>query len=692
MCKCLDHDVVSERLTESGNLLFTSGSDSRGIRSQSKAKAGLAIAMRRSCAPDAGESRPDENLQGPSRIRVLPPDDVIVAYDRLAQERSRFVGDLLSYMTLEEKLGQLDLFHATDDPALEKAIAAGRIGGVSGAAQPSRLQALATERSRLGIPLLLVNQEVDLALSPWALAASWDEELARAIGAAAAREAIGDGYNCMRAPRTDIATGGRHNVHLDGSEPYLSARLAAAFADGADGDGDERRSAVLAIPTWDAVPDGNGFAWSQSLAHEGNVAAIECLALDRENAQRAGFSGILVSECQRIVEILAGRFRQTSARSALESAERVLADGPVSEHELDMAVRGVLAAKHALGLFREPNRIVAPPAAENGYSRDDHRVRSTFVLLRNEAGLLPLSPVSDRVLVVGAADGAGAACTNALGRAGIAHSLAPGLAQRRAEESWAAPVSGDHFALSLTCDAARRADFVIVALDDRHFALSGDSVWRRPTPAALAMLRGLSVAGTRIIAIIASAEPVDLADADQFFSAVLQSWQLTAGFEEALSDVLSGRFSPQGRMPVSAGRFLSGHGLGFGECFVSAYVLQAEHHRVFASARIRNSGSFTMRETIQAYLRPRDDSGLRLIGFEHATLAPGEEAAVTFEFGAEALGKPGANGRLELVPGRYEILLGKSTSRLLSSVVEITPALARAMMLREHGLLRLAAG
>lgn len=645
------------------------------------------------CGPDVGESRPQSSSRGLSlrTRRWARQRDLMMADDSLAHERSRFVDDLLSYMTLEEKLGQLDLFHSPDDPALEKAIAAGRIGGVAGANLPNRLQALATRRSRLGIPLLLANGAVDLALSPWALAASWDEDLARCVGASAARDAIGSGFNGLPGPRVASGDDERSDAHIAASEPHLSARLAAAFARGTDCECGDRRSAVLAIPAWTSIADRRGVDWAQGLIRSGSVTAIDCLTLDSDTAQRAGFAGILVAECRRISEIVARNFNLTSARSMLESAERIMADGLVSEHQLDLAVRGVLAAKHALGLFRDPQRMVAPPPPGLGYGRDDHKVRGTFVLLRNEAGLLPLSPVSDRVLVVGASDGAGAACADALGRAGIGHSIAPGLAQRRADESWAAPVPGDHLALSLTCDAARRADFVLVVLEDRHFSPTGEAGWRQPTLAVLAMLRGLSVGSARLVAIVATARPVDLADADQHFSAVLQCWQPTAGFEEALSDVLSGRFSPQGRMPASAGRFLAGHGLGFGESVLSAYSLTIGSHHVLAAVRIRNTGSFAMRETVQIYLREKDGA-LRLVAFQHALIAPGADVPVTFELGLEALGTQGATGRLELAPGHYEVLVGKSMGRVLAATVEITPSLARAMMLQERGLLRLAAG
>lgn len=615
-----------------------------------------------------------------------------MSHESAPLERGRFVDDLLCYMTLGEKLGQLDLFHRPDDPALEASIAAGSVGGVVGGNAPDRLQVIATERSRLGIPLLLIQASVEHKLSPWALAASWDEDLAQAAGAAAARDAIGSGFNCIAAPGMGAApTAGEPGSQIAGSDPHLATRLANAFARGAATDGAEPRGAVLAIPAWRSTPDRDGLAWSLAVVQAGDAHALDCEALDRTTAQRAGFSGVLVAECRRITSLVERHFATTSARSLVEAAERVIARGVVSEFEIDMATRGVLTTKHALGLFRDPQRIIAPPASGDGADRNDHLVRGTFVLLRNEAGLLPLSPVSDKVLVVGSTAGAAGACANALARAGIGHSIAPGLAQRQAGESWDMSVPGDHFALSLTSDAARRADFVLVVLEDRHFGPRPASGWRRPTAVMLTLLRGLSLSGTRLVAILATPEPVELGDADQYFAAVLQTWQPVAGFEEALSDVLSGRFSPQGRMPTSAGRFLFGHGLGFGESVISAYSLTAKDTCVEAMVQVRNSGAFKMRETVQVYERTQD-SATRLIAFDHVTLAPGESKTVSFDLAIDALGTPGASNLLELAPGRYEILVGKSRGKLLSATVEITPAMARALTLKERRFLKLASG
>lgn len=607
----------------------------------------------------------------------------------VSRERERFVEDLLGYMTLEEKLGQLNLSHSPHDPGLEAAIAQGRVGGLTGGAAPARLQTLATERSRLGIPLLLATEAMTLPLGGWALAASWDEELACELGSNMAEMAFRAGANCLSGPTVSLDAPGETYVakQISSFEPHLAARLAAAFAKGASGHGRAGAARALASPAVSG-DELSQLRWGLDLIRSEGVLAVDCQALDGELALNLGFGGMLLAECRRIAGILADHFATTSARSPVEAAEKAIGEGLVADYEIDGAVRGVLAVKHALGLFRRPERTGADlPGIREPMDRADI-VRRSMVLLRNQSGLLPLSPVSDRVLVVGALEGAGGACAEALGRAGIGHSFAPGLALRRPDESWADPAPGDHFALSLTRDAAHRADFVLVVLDDRHFGPRDASApWRRPTNAVLAMLRALSPLASRLVAIVATEEPVDLAGADQYFAAVLQCWQVCYGFEEALADVLSGRYSPQGRLPASAGRFGFGQGLGYAESVFSAFTLAAAGDHVAAAIRVRNAGSFASRETVQAYVRGNEGE-MRLIAFQHVSLAPGEDVPVRFELGIDELGECYDGQRVDLAPGPREILIGKDVDRLFSGKIEITPALARALKKQGIGMLR----
>lgn len=610
----------------------------------------------------------------------------------LSHERKRFIDDLIGYMTLEEKLGQLDLAHAAQDPGLEAAIAAGRVGGVAGAEAPQRLQTLATEHSRLGIPLLLSTTTIDQPLSPWALAASWDEELARHLGGATAEAAIANGANCLLGPRAAVGADRAINpgTVIATSEVHLAARLAAAFASGAGQGEPGSRNRALAIPAIDG-PALAMLRGSLDMAIHGEVLALDCPALDRETALKADFAGLMPAECRRLKAILADHFATTSARSPIEAAEKAIAEGLVGEYEVDGAVRGVLAVKHALGLFRRGGGTSGGFPANHDRRAVADVARRSMVLLRNESGLLPLSPVSDRVLVVGAADQAGGACAEALLRAGIGYSIAPGLALRPAGGSYTDPVAGDHFAQSLTRDAAQRADFVLVTLEDRHFLAHGQGPWRQPGRAILSLLDALATTKSRLVAIITAHEPVDLAEADRHFSAVLQCWGPGPGFEEALADVLSGRHSPQGRMPVTAGRFEFGQGLGYGESVFTGLTVAAGTDHLAASVRVRNCGSFTARETVQVYVRGADGE-LRLVDFDHVTLAPGEDAPVHFELGLEALGELGSDRRLELPPGMREIFVGKNIGKLLSARFELSPALARSIRRLNVGGLNVAAG
>ena len=595
------------------------------------------------------------------------------------RERTRFVDDLLRYMTLAEKLGQLDLERSATDPGIESAIAEGRVGGVIGTDNARHLQNAAIERSRLGIPLL-IGVKAQESFGPWALAASWDEELAREAGRSAAAAAKAAGANWLLAPDLDLAGGEDQTVAptLAGSDTYLLTQLAANYARGAVSASGGGTSGIGVAGTIRAegFPEAAERGGAE-LARTPWLSGLDSAALDPGAAARAGFTGILSAQCRRLTRIVAEVFATTTSATLAAAAERAIANGFLSAMEIDTAVRGVLSAKHRLGLFRDPLTTIdqhtdAPilDAAE--------ATRRTMVLLRNEGGLLPLSPVSDRVLMVGSLEGAGAACAEALQRSGIGFMAAPGLSLRGNTGSWSVLEPQDQLALALTRDAAQRADFVLIALEERHFDNRGDGTWPRPTAPTVAMVRALSRTSARLVALIATAGPVDLGEADRHFAAALQCWQPRPGFEDALGKILAGTESPQGRLPAAVSHFPGGHGLGFGDCVVSSFRLHAEAHQVVASARVRNAGTFPMRETVQVYVR--DQAGdLRLVAYEQLSLKPEEDVPVRIVLGAAALGIVGALGRFEVAPGRHEILLGKSTSRLLPAAIDLSPQTARAI-------------
>jgi beta-glucosidase len=164
---------------------------------------------------------------------------------------NRFLDSLLSRMTLEEKLGQLNQPAGPDNrtgPAAragtEADIRAGRIGsflGVNGAANTRSLQRVAVEQSRLGIPLLFANDVIHgfrtVFPVPLAEASSWDPAAVERSAHIAAVEATAHGVHWTYAPMVDIARDPRWGRVVEGSgeDPYLGSVMAAARVRGFQG-------------------------------------------------------------------------------------------------------------------------------------------------------------------------------------------------------------------------------------------------------------------------------------------------------------------------------------------------------------------------------------------------------------------------------------------------------------------------
>lgn len=165
-------------------------------------------------------------------------------------EVSRRVDQILSQMTLDEKVGQLSIpLYFNSSPgkpnSLDQAIAKGKFGSVGfvmDAATANRLQKLNLENSRLKIPLLfgfdVVHGFRTVFPSNIGLAASWDPSLVKDVQAVAAREVSAAGVHWVFAPNVDIVRDPRFGRIVEGSgeDPYLGAAMAAAQVQGFQGD------------------------------------------------------------------------------------------------------------------------------------------------------------------------------------------------------------------------------------------------------------------------------------------------------------------------------------------------------------------------------------------------------------------------------------------------------------------------
>jgi beta-glucosidase len=392
------------------------------------------------------------------------------------------VEELLSRMTPAEKAGQLTQYFYFRLPAgapgpvldidpeeqprmVESQLAQGVVGSllfVTDPAEINRLQRLAVEGNRLGIPALfgfdVIHGLRTVFPVPIAMAASWDPETIEAGQVVAAREARAVGIHWAFAPMVDIARDPRWGRIVEGAgeDPFLGAVVAAAQVRGFQGPELGTPERVIAGPKhfagygyavggrdYDEVNVSDSELWN--VVFPPFVAAIEAGAGNVMTAYMdlngipatgnrwlfadvlrgaLGFEGFVVSDANAVRNLLTHGFaadltdagaRAVDAGVDLEMAisdpayahlPEALESGATDVEAVDACVRRILEAKIRMGLFDDPyvdedraREVLADPA-----HRDVARVAAerSAVLLRNEGGLLPLdSDALGSIAVIG---------------------------------------------------------------------------------------------------------------------------------------------------------------------------------------------------------------------------------------------------------------------------------------------------
>lgn len=175
---------------------------------------------------------------------------------------NEYVADLMSRMTLQEKIGQLNLMVAGDittggamDTQVGGDIAKGNMGGVfniKGFDKIKALQEIAVKKSRLGIPLLVgmdvIHGYETMFPIPLALSCSWNLDAVRQSAAVAAKEASADGINWTYSPMVDVAHDARWGRVSEGNgeDPYLGSRIAEAMVQGYQGTNYSNKDNIMA--------------------------------------------------------------------------------------------------------------------------------------------------------------------------------------------------------------------------------------------------------------------------------------------------------------------------------------------------------------------------------------------------------------------------------------------------------------
>ncbi|MDF7810412.1 beta-glucosidase BglX [Hymenobacter sp. YC55] len=341
---------------------------------------------------------------------------------------NKFVADLMQKMTLEEKIGQLNLVSVGFDvtgPVVSKDVDAnirkGNVGAVLNTYTPvaaRKLQELAVKESRLHIPLIfgydVIHGHRTIFPIPLGVAASWDLTAIERSARIAAEEAAADGINWVYSPMVDIARDPRWGRIAEGGgeDPYLGAQIARVMVRGYQGTDMSKPTSVMAclkhfalygaaeagrdynttdmslvrmyneyLPPYKAAIDaGVGSVMSSFNDINGIPAtANKWLMTDLLRGQW-GFKGFVATDYTAINEMTAhgmGNDAQVSALALnagidqdmvgeifLKNLAQNLKDGTVKQEQIDLACRRVLEAKYILGLFKDPYRAVTDKRAK----------------------------------------------------------------------------------------------------------------------------------------------------------------------------------------------------------------------------------------------------------------------------------------------------------------------------------------
>lgn len=373
---------------------------------------------------------------------------------------------VLSKMTLEEKAGQMSQVSKSGEdgpPDIENEVRKGNIGSflnIDELELRNKLQKVAVEESRLGIPLIfgydVIHGHRTIFPVPLGEAASWDLDLMEKTASIAAKEARAVGIDWTFSPMVDIARDPRWGRIVEGAgeDPYLGSLISKAKVrgyQGSDLSAPDTMAACLKhfavygaaqagreysttevplrtirdvyLPPFKAgVEEGaatlmSGFNDLNGVPTSGNKFLLTDVLRDEW-----GFDGFVVSDWRSVKQLIyhgvaedetqagilgatAGVDMEMVSRTYIENLPRLVRENKISEDLLDTAVRRILRVKFRLGLFDHP--FVDPELQKTVILAPEHRtvarqaVRESMVLLKNENNLLPLQKDIKSVALIG---------------------------------------------------------------------------------------------------------------------------------------------------------------------------------------------------------------------------------------------------------------------------------------------------
>ena len=354
--------------------------------------------------------------------------------------KNEFVAELLAKMTIDEKIGQLNLPTSGDistgqasSSNVAKNIEDGKVGGlfnIKSVQKIKEVQKIAIEKSRLKIPLLfgmdvIHGYETTFPI-PLGLSCTWDMKLIERSAQIAAQEASADGINWTFSPMVDISRDPRWGRVSEGSgeDPFLGSAIAKAMVNGYQQNDLSKNNTLLSCVKHFALygaPDGgrdyntvdmsrikmyNDYFPPFKAAIDAGVGSIMASFNEVDGIPATGnkwlmtevlrnqwgFKGFAVTDYTGINEMIdhgmgdlqtvsvlalnAGIEMDMVGEGFLTTLKKSLGENKVSLQQIDNAARLILEAKYDLGLFHDPYRYCDEKRAKNEIFTQSNRAEA----------------------------------------------------------------------------------------------------------------------------------------------------------------------------------------------------------------------------------------------------------------------------------------------------------------------------
>ncbi|WP_395045085.1 beta-glucosidase BglX [Flavobacterium sp.] len=609
---------------------------------------------------------------------------------------------------------------------------------------------------------------------PLAEACSWNLSGIQKNSSIAAKEASAAGIHWTFAPMCDISNDPRWGRIMEGAgeDPYLAGLVSAARVIGFQGnlnDNEHVMACVKHFAAYGAVEAGKEYnqvdlsrplLWNKYLPSY--KAAIDAGAATVMNAfnvfdgipasankflvtdvlkKKWGFKGFVVSDWASFKEEITHGYAENGKDAALKSLQagsmmdmeskvsvqylpELVKEGKITLVQLDEAVGKILTQKFKLGLFDNPYKYCDLENEKNKIFTTENRAiakqaaEESIVLLKNNNSILPLQK-DKKVALIGLYANSKADMFDfwiGQGNSNDAVTVYEGLKNKIANITFCNGYNADNSTnetlINEAIKNANEADVILVNIGISGKMAGEDRALANPSisKGQLELLAALQKTGKPVVALVSSARPLILTEAEPFTDALVQCWILGTEHGNAISSMLLGEYNPSaktvvtfpyaiGQIPIyynhfNTGRptqtdgmgnwysryrdvqseplFPFGYGLSYtnytyGDIKLSSSEIK-KTEKLICKISVTNSGKIDGEEIVQLYIRDYVASIVRpvleLKAFEKVKLKAGETKEVTFTLSQKDLSFFDGDGNTVIESGKFSVFIGANSKDL----------------------------